>query len=67
MIHVTINGEDHEFPDAASLVEYVSSLGVNVKMIAIAYNGEVLRRDEWPDVTLSDGDTVEVVRAVGGG
>lgn len=67
MIHVTINGEDHEFPDAAPLVEYVSSLGVNMKMIAIAYNGEVLRRDEWADVTLSDGDTVEVVRAVGGG
>ena len=67
MIHVTINGEDHEFLEAASLVEYVSSLGVNVKMIAIAYNGEVLRRDEWAKVTLSDGDTVEVVRAVGGG
>ena len=48
-------------------MEYVSSLGVNAKMIAIAYNGEVLRRDEWADVTLSDGDTVEVVRAVGGG
>ena len=67
MIHVTINGEEHEFPDATPLVEYVSSLGVNVKMIAIAYNGEVLRRDEWANVTLSDGDTVEVVRAVGGG
>ena len=67
MIRVTINGEEHEFPEAASLAEYVSSLGVNAKMIAIAYNGEVLRRDEWADVTLSDGDTVEVVRAVGGG
>ena len=67
MIRVTINGEEREFPDEAPLSEYVSSLGVNPKMIAIAYNGEVLRRDEWDEITLSDGDRLEVVRAVGGG
>ena len=67
MIRLTINGEEQEFPDATPLSEYVSSLGVNMKMIAIAYNGEVLRRDEWAEVTLSDGDSLEVVRAVGGG
>ena len=67
MIRVTINGEEQEFPDPTPLTEYVSSLGVSPKMIAIAYNGEVLRRDEWAEVTLSEGDTLEVVRAVGGG
>ena len=67
MIRVTINGEDQEFPDPTPLTEYVSSLGVNPKMIAIAYNGEVLRRDEWDEITLSDSDRIEVVRAVGGG
>ena len=67
MIRLTINGEEQEFPEITPLLEYVSSLGINVKTIAIAYNGEVLRRDEWTDVTLSDGDTLEVVRAVGGG
>lgn len=67
MIRVTINGKEQEFPDATPLKEYVSSLGVNPKMIAIAYNGEVLRRDEWDEVTLSDDDSLEVVRAVGGG
>ena len=67
MIRVTINGDEQEIPNAMPLSEYVSSLGVNPKMIAIAYNGEVLRRDEWAEVTLSDGDSLEVVRAVGGG
>lgn len=67
MIRVVINGDEQEFADTIPLIEYVSSLGVNPKMIAIAYNGEVLRRDEWAVVTLSDGDRVEVVRAVGGG
>lgn len=67
MMRVTINGKSRELPDAMSLLEYVSSLGVNPAMIAVAYNGEVLRRDEWLSVTLSDGDRLEIVRAVGGG
>ena len=41
MIRLTINGEEQEFPDATPLSEYVTSLGVNPKMIAVAYNGEV--------------------------
>lgn len=67
MIQVTINGTEHKLPEPIPLPDYVASLNVNTKMIAIAYNGEVVRRAEWDTVTLSDGDTVEVVQAVGGG
>ena len=67
MTRVTINGRAHELPHPTSLAAYVSSLGANVRMIAIALNGEVVRRDDWQDVVLSDGDTLEIVRAVGGG
>ncbi len=67
MIKVTINGKDHEIREPTLVSEYVASLGVEPKMIAIAHNGEVLRRDEWADVTVSEGDSLEVVRAVGGG
>ncbi len=67
MIHVTINGKELELGTPTSLPDYVASLKVDTKMIAIAYNGDVVRRTEWETVTLEDGDTVEVVRAVGGG
>ena len=67
MIKVTINGKDHEIREPTLVSEYVATLGVEPKMIAIAHNGEVLRRDEWADVTVSEGDSLEVVRAVGGG
>jgi sulfur carrier protein len=67
MIQVTINGKENELPEPIPLPDYVASLNLNSKMIAIAYNGDVVRRAEWDAVTLSDGDTVEVVQAVGGG
>ena len=35
--------------------------------IAVAVNGGVIRRSAWPETTLADGDTVEIVGAVQGG
>ena len=35
--------------------------------IAVAHNGDVIPRDRYDGVCLNDGDSVEVVRMVGGG
>ncbi|WP_028654580.1 sulfur carrier protein ThiS [Nocardioides sp. J54] len=35
--------------------------------VAVALNGEVLPRAQWPATPLADGDVVEVVTAVQGG
>ena len=67
MLIVTVNGKERELAQPTDLLSYVKSLGVNMEHIALAHNGVVLRRDELSGVTLSEGDRVEVVRAVGGG
>ena len=67
MIAVKINGQDKTVAESTTLREYVDSLGVDLQHIAVAHNGTVLRRDELPLVVLSEGDRVEIVRAVGGG
>ncbi len=67
MIAVKINGQDKIVAESTTLREYVDSLGVDLQHIALAHNGTVLRRDELPRVVLSEGDRVEIVRAVGGG
>ena len=67
MIELTINGKPKQLDGPTPLATYVECLGVGPQRIAVAYNGTVLRKDEMPEVTLSDGDTVEIVRAVGGG
>ncbi|TMF03114.1 MAG: sulfur carrier protein ThiS, partial [Chloroflexi bacterium] len=40
---------------------------INAPQVAVAINGEVLPRDSWSQTEVRAGDTVEVVRAVGGG
>ena len=67
MIAVTINGKERQLEGTTSLLSYLESLEINMRRIAVAHNGTVLRKDELPAVSLSNGDTVEIVRAVGGG
>ena len=67
MIVVSVNGKERKLAGPIDLLSYVTSLGVNLRLIAVAHNGTVLRRDELSDVRLSEGDQVEIVRAVGGG
>ena len=64
---ITLNGKPHSIENRVALVELLNSIGVDRRLIAVAHNGEVIPRDRYEGVRLSEGDTVEVVRMVGGG
>jgi sulfur carrier protein len=67
MIVLSVNGKEQRLEKPTSILSYLESLGVNLETMAVGHNGIVLRRGELLHVTLSDGDRVEIVRAVGGG
>ncbi|HLF70580.1 MAG TPA: sulfur carrier protein ThiS [Dehalococcoidia bacterium] len=62
-----LNGKEREVEDGTTLPALIETLGVDRRAIAVAHNGEVVRRDQYDGVVLRDGDRVEVVRMVGGG
>jgi thiamine biosynthesis protein ThiS len=66
-ITLTINGRDRQLPGELSLPALLTELGVDRRMVAVAHNGDVIPRATYDDVTLHDGDRIEVVRMVGGG
>jgi sulfur carrier protein len=53
--------------DAASVTALLDVLKVKPEQVAVAINGQVVRRRDWPQTSVREGDVVEVVRAVGGG
>ncbi|MFH1140347.1 MAG: sulfur carrier protein ThiS [Chloroflexota bacterium] len=67
MINLTVNGKPTELQHPVPLLQFLQDRGVNTQFIAVAYNGTVLRKEEFGTVTLSQGDVVEIVRPVGGG
>jgi len=66
---VELNGQAEELPDDATVADAVRAVGVNgeTRGVAVAVDGEVVRRADWVTTALVDRQAVEVVRAVQGG
>jgi thiamine biosynthesis protein ThiS len=67
MIEVRINGKMVELAGPTPLLDYLSALGVEPRAVAVEHNGVILERDVYAATTLDAGDSVEIVRMVGGG
>lgn len=66
-MRLVINGKPQELTERRlTVAEYVAA-HCPVQQVAIAVNGEIVRRDRWAETEIRDGDEVEVVRVVGGG
>jgi len=64
---VQINGESREVRDRSTLSDLVGKLSLAPARIAIELNQQVVRRDQWDQTTLAEGDRIEIVHFVGGG
>ena len=67
MINLTVNGKPRPIEASVDLESYLSSFGFNLKFVAVGYNGEVIKKDQFANLQLKDGDVLEIVRPVGGG
>lgn len=67
MISLTVNGNVRELEEPIPLQAFLQQHQIDSQFVAVAYNGTVLRREEFPRITLDQGDVVEIVRPVGGG
>lgn len=64
---VMVNGEARLVPDGALVQVVLDSLGAPSVGTAVAVNGEVVPRRDWPRRRLTENDQVEVLTAVQGG
>lgn len=66
-IELQVNGESKQCQPATSLPDFLTQIGLNPKLIAVEYNGEILARPLWATTTLQPNDRLEIVTIVGGG
>ena len=67
MMRIRVNGEDRDAPESTTLLALIQSLGVKPELVAAQHNDAIVERAHLNDVHLSDGDTIELIRIVGGG
>ncbi|HEX8551142.1 MAG TPA: sulfur carrier protein ThiS [Abditibacteriaceae bacterium] len=65
-MRITLNGEPHETA-ARTLDDLAREQNAPARGVAIAYNGAVVRRADWPQKLLAEDDRIEIIRAVQGG
>ncbi|EKQ68855.1 thiamine biosynthesis protein ThiS [Leptolyngbyaceae cyanobacterium JSC-12] len=66
-ISLQVNGEVRQCSPNTRLPDFLQQLGMNPRMVAVEYNGEILHRQFWESTEIQPGDRLEVVTIVGGG
>ncbi len=66
-IVIYVNGTPHQLERSLAVPELCQFLGINPRLVAIEYNGEILHRQFWPTTQVTTGDRLEIVTIVGGG
>ena len=66
-LQIQVNGEPRDVPDSVTLGGLVRDLALAPERLAIELNHRVVRRADWQDTILREGDRVEIVHFVGGG
>lgn len=66
-IRIRLNGKERELDPGHTVTTLLESLELHPAMIVVELNRDILERDRYPDVEVTDGDTIELVHFVGGG
>ncbi|MBE9029636.1 thiamine biosynthesis protein ThiS [filamentous cyanobacterium LEGE 11480] len=66
-ITLYVNGEEKTCQPQTVLPELLAQQGMNPRLVAVEYNGEILHRQFWPETIIQTDDRLEVVTIVGGG
>lgn len=66
-MQIVVNGKQEMLEKALCLSEFVELKGLNSETIIVEYNGEIVKKQEWPQIVLRNNDCLEVLNFVGGG
>lgn len=66
-MNVTVNGQRREFPQGTNIQTMLAAFELADERVAVEWNGRIVDRAAYADTVLAEGDTVEIVRFVGGG
>lgn len=66
-MELTVNGKTQEQPDGLSVTQLLERLQVVPERVVVEVNLDILKRAQFPQVTLKSGDQVEIVQMIGGG
>lgn len=64
---VTVNGDEIEIKDSASVEDLIIQLSLTKKRLAVEVNQNIISKSRHSETLLSANDTIEIIHAIGGG
>jgi len=66
-MRVVVNGDAIDLADGANVLDLLTHLNLGPRWVIVERNGEPVERRDVPTTALTEGDRIELVRAVAGG
>ena len=66
-MELRVNGKPRASREGLTVAGLLEDLQIHPQRVAVQLNGEILRREQFPEVVLKDGDTVEIITFMAGG
>lgn len=66
-MQILVNGKDTAVPKGSTLQDLLIQLGLGESRLALECNQVIVPRSQHSSQILHDGDTIEIVHAIGGG
>ena len=66
-ISITANGKTYQLAEGSIIPDFLQTLNLAPKRVAIEHNRNALTPAEMLEQTLNDGDNLEIVKVVAGG
>ena len=66
-MEIILNGEKREFSEGVTIVELIQQLRLPADRLAVELNLQIVKREQWRECALKEGDRLELVQFVGGG
>ena len=64
---ICLNGENKELAGGLTLEQLLNDLQIPIGRVACEVNLKIIKRTLYGTTALCDGDTVEIIQAIGGG
>lgn len=66
-MNIVLNGEARALNNGTLVTQLIHQLGLEGKRLAVEINRDIIPRSQYAQTEIRDGDTIEVVHAIGGG
>jgi thiamine biosynthesis protein ThiS len=66
-MELKVNGKVRPGRKGLTVTGLLEDLQIHPQRVAVQLNGAILKREQFPEVVLKDGDTVEIITFMAGG